>query len=419
MAALALLGGLLGAVELVVRSLRESQLRSLAARGERGARAARLAAAPERHLPALQVGSVLAGFLAAAYSAVSLSGHLERALLRAGLDRGPAAALAVIGVTLATAYVVVLLELTLRRVAGARPEAVAYALGPAASRLALAGRPLAALVLRPAALLARLLAGDRPEEDGIGEEQIRDLVAGAEAIGGEERRLIGEVLGAGARRLHEVMVPRTEVEFLDAALPVLRAVRLVSDKPHSRYPVVRGSTDDVVGFVHVRDLFGPAAGSGARLDELARPVLRLPGSKQLLPTLSEMRRAGHHLAIVVDEYGGTDGIVTLEDLVEELVGDIRDEYDVETGEAGDGPAQVDGLLNRDDFAERTGIELPEGPYETAGGYVMTALGRIPRIGDSVEAGGHRLLVREMDGRRVSRIEVRPAEQPVRFASISG
>nr|WP_269204721.1 hemolysin family protein [Motilibacter deserti] len=412
MIALVLLGGLLAAAEPALTSLRESQLRAMSARGRRGARVAALAEAPERFQPALQVGSVLAGFFAAAYAAVTLGDELERGLTALDAAEQPAQALAVVGVTLATAYLVVLVQLTLRRVAAARPEAVAYALGPSTARLATAARPLTWLVMRPADLLVRAVGAGRGAEEEIGEEQILDLVAGAEAIGGEERRLIGEVLGAGSRQLHEVMVPRTEVEFLDGSLTVFRAVRLVSDKPHSRYPVVRGSADDVVGFVHVRDLFDPATSSNARLEELARPVLLLPGTKQVLPTLSEMRRAGQHLAIVVDEYGGTDGIVTLEDLVEELVGDIRDEYDVDAGEARqDGPAEVDGLLNLDDFAERTGLELPEGPYETAAGFVMTTLGRIPAVGDAVEVASHRLTVREMDGRRVARIEVRPGASP--------
>jgi putative hemolysin len=134
----------------------------------------------------------------------------------------------------------------------------------------------------------------------------------------------------------------------------------------------------------------------------------LPATKQVLPAMSEMRRNGEHLAVVVDEYGGTAGIVTLEDLIEELVGEIHDEYDdlnsnARTLQGGD--LEVDGLLNLDDFAEATGHELPDGPYETVGGLVMSTLGRLARTGDAVEAGGLRLKVTEMDGRRVARVRV--------------
>jgi len=212
------------------------------------------------------------------------------------------------------------------------------------------------------------------------------------------------------------MVPRTEVEFLDAGWSVARAVRTAHALPHSRYPVVRGSHDEVVGFVHVRDLYSPtgAARRGAKVGDLAREVMMLPATKRVLPSMSEMRRTGHHLAVVVDEYGGTAGIVTLEDLIEELIGEIRDEYDVVVDEARllrGGDMEVDGLLNLDDFAEATGHELPDGPYETVAGCLMSRLGRLPRGGDAVEVDSVRLKVTKMDGRRVSRVRVTVLDAP--------
>jgi len=145
-----------------------------------------------------------------------------------------------------------------------------------------------------------------------------------------------------------------------------------------------------------------------RVGELVRDIARLPGSKHVIPALSDMRATGSHMALVVDEYGGTAGIVTLEDLVEELIGDIRDEYDTDESE-GVIPVGieviVDGLLNLDDFAEQTYLELPEGPYETAAGFIAAQLGRIPEVGDEISAAGGTLTVTEMDGRRVSRIRV--------------
>jgi putative hemolysin len=179
--------------------------------------------------------------------------------------------------------------------------------------------------------------------------------------------------------------------------------------------VVRGSADDVSGFLHVRDLYDPElSGQSVRVGELARPVLMLPGTNRVLTSLQQMRREGQHLAIVVDEYGGTAGIVTLEDLVEELVGEIRDEYDIdqpETMRLGE-TVEVDGLLNIEDFLEETGVELPEGPYETAAGFVVSALGRFPELGDIVAVNGHRLEVTKVDGRRAERIRVTPGPPPV-------
>jgi putative hemolysin len=152
----------------------------------------------------------------------------------------------------------------------------------------------------------------------------------------------------------------------------------------------------------------------ALVDEVIRPVKFLPISKTVLAALSEMRRDRAHLAIVADEYGGTAGIVTLEDLVEELIGDIRDEYDTGLAAATKlprGEVDVDGLLNLDEFAEQTSIELPEGPYETVAGYVLAALGEVPSPGDSVKVPGYTITVTEMDGRRIARLRVTPTPRP--------
>jgi putative hemolysin len=144
---------------------------------------------------------------------------------------------------------------------------------------------------------------------------------------------------------------------------------------------------------------------------MAREVKRLPGTKRVLSALSEMRREGHHMAIVVDEYGGTDGIVTLEDLIEEVIGEIRDEYDAAVPGAGR-PDELDGLCNLDEVRERTGLVLPDGPYETLAGFVMAGLGTLPAVGAQVEVDGWQLTVTELDGRRAARVRVVPPEEPV-------
>ena len=203
-------------------------------------------------------------------------------------------------------------------------------------------------------------------------------------------------------------------------LTVQQALKLVASGPHSRYPVVRGSHDDVVGFVHIRDLVTTRAEVDprtVRIGDLVRPVMMLPDGKNVLAALSEMRRERQHLAIVVDEYGGTAGIVTLEDLVEEVVGDIRDEYDLDGGgpdRLRGGDVVVDGLLNLTILQSRQGVVLPEGPYETVAGFLMAELGHLPELGESVQVGDHRLAVAELDGRRVARVRVSapPAENGV-------
>jgi putative hemolysin len=220
------------------------------------------------------------------------------------------------------------------------------------------------------------------------------------------------VFAAGERSVSEVMLPRTEVTFMEASLSVNRATKLASEAPHSRYPVIGRGQDDILGFVHVRDLVLSQARNdrGRTVGDLAREIKLLPGSKNVLAALSEMRREHHHFAIVLDEYGGTDGIVTLEDLIEEVIGDIRDEYDdavVGARRMADGVVEVDGTVNLDELAELTELELPQGPYETVGGFVMAGLGRLPLMGDEVEVEGYRLLVTAVEGRRAARVRVTP------------
>jgi putative hemolysin len=259
-------------------------------------------------------------------------------------------------------------------------------------------------------LLVRLFGIDpNAAKEQMSGEELRDLVAAHEDLSVEEREMIDDIFAAGERELREVMMPRTEVSFLDASLSVSKAIRLIADQPHSRYPVIRGSADEVVGFVHIRDLLDPDLDDPSILvGRLAREVLTFPASKEVISTLTEMRRMRAHLAMVQDEYGGTAGLVTMEDLVEELIGDIKDEYDVESPahELGAlGEISVDGLLNRDDFEDRTSIVLPEGPFETIAGFIISRLGQLPQIGDKVEIDNHELIVTELDGRRVSRVRV--------------
>lgn len=403
------IGGLFAATEIALVSLREGQIRHLSSRGRRGARIARLAEDPSRFLAAVQIGVTVAGFFSAAFGAATLAGGLVPVLEGWGLETGTAETLAVVLVTLVVAYLsLVLGELAPKRLALQRAETVASVLGPPLDVLATLLRPVIWLLRVSSDVVVRLLGGDPSvSRDHISSDELREMVSGHDDLSEEERRIVGDVFSAGERQVKEVMVPRTEVDFFDADLPVRTAVHHAAHAPHSRYPVIDSSPDDVVGFVHVRDLLDPDhAGRTVRVGRLARPVLYLPDTKPVLPALSEMRRAGSHLAVVVDEYGGTDGIVTMEDLVEELIGDIRDEYDEPEGEWDPGSGgDVDGLLNLDEFAERTGVVLPEGPYETVAGFVVSRLGRLPSLGASVDTDTHRLEVRQLDGRRIARVRV--------------
>jgi len=411
--ALILIESVFVATEIALISLRDSQVRGLATKGRRGAAVAHLTSDPNRFLAGVQIGVTLTALLSSAYGAVTLSASAASGLRDAGMHTRAAGILGFLLVTLSISYVTLVLgELVPKRLALQNAERAAQLAAPTLDRFASLMRPVIWWLSLSTNVVVRLLGGD-PDATraSISEEELRGLVATHQSLGGDERRLIDEVFTAGDRRLREVLVPRTEVEFLDATLTVAQALRSVASGPHSRYPVMRGSADDVVGFVHIRDLVTARAEIDPRtirVGDLARPIKMLPDGKNVLAALSEMRRERQHLAIVVDEYGGTAGIVTLEDLVEEVVGDIRDEYDLEGGgphRLGGGDVVVDGLLNTDDFAEQAGVTLPEGPYETVAGFLMAELGHLPQLGETVEVDGHRLAVSELDGRRVARVRV--------------
>jgi putative hemolysin len=410
---LILFGGVFVAGEISLISLRESQVKGLADRGRRGERLLALTANPNRFLAAVQIGVTAAGFLSAAFGEARLSSHLAPQLEKLGLSAGVADVVSLIVITLVISYVAITVgELVPKRLGLQRAEGTALLLAPVVDRFARIARPVIWLLSRTTDVLVRLVGGDpSASRDAISEEELRGLVAAHESLTKDERKLIDEVFAAGERQLREVMIPRTEVEFLEASMTVARASKTTSTAPHSRYPVTRANQDDVVGFVHVRDLLvPPTKARSLKVGDVTRDVKLLPDTKKVLPALSEMRREGHHLAIVMDEYGGTAGIVTLEDLIEEVIGDIRDEYDTPDTAAlrfNGGDLEADGLLNLDEVQEQTGVSLPEGPYETLAGYVMAALGHVPKRGEAVEVDGHRLEVTELDGRRVARVRVIP------------
>ncbi len=407
---LILLGALFVAAEIALISLRESQVKQMALQGRRGARVAKLHTNPNRLLAAVQVGVTLSGFLSAALGAEKLGQYLIPWLEDRGLKSTTANTTSLIALTLVIAYIsLVLGELAPKKLALFRSEPIAIWSAPFIDFIAILFRPIIWLLSKSTDIVVRLFGIDPKEERSqMSEEELLDLVAGHAALTDEERDIVEEVFNASERQVHEVMVPRTEVDFIDGSLTIAKAIALAAEKSHSRYPVVRGSSDEVIGFIHVRDLIDPSlVNSQAKIQELSRNIMYLPGTKGILPALTEMRAQRQHLAIVLDEYGGTDGIVTLEDLVETLIGDIRDEYDGDEQELSiesrTGDFEVDGLISLEDLSSQSGIEIPEGPYETLSGFVMHFLGRIPHDGDLINLNGLRIAVLSMEGKRVGRI----------------
>ncbi len=405
------IGGFFSAAELALVSLRESQVSRLAENSKRGRTLAGLTRDPNRFLAAGQVGVTLAGFISAGFGAATIAPELAVPMQNVGLSDAAANTIAFITTTVVIAYIsLVFGELVPKRIALQRVEQVALFVAGPIEFTAKVTRPFIAALSASTNVVVRLFGIDpKAAKEQMSGEELRDLVAAHEDLSVEEREMIDDIFAAGERELREVMMPRTEVSFLDASLSVSKAIRVISDQPHSRYPVIRGSADEVVGFVHIRDLLDPdLEDPSVHVGKLSREVLSFPGSKEVLSTLNEMRRLRAHLAMVQDEYGGTAGLVTMEDLVEELIGDIKDEYDEDApahGPSALGEITVDGLLNRDDFEDQTSIELPEGPFETIAGFIISQLGQLPQLGDRVTLGNHEFEVTELDARRVSRVRV--------------
>jgi putative hemolysin len=412
-----LIGGFFAAAEMSLVSLRSAQVERLARTGgKRGVLLAKLESNPNQFLAAVQLGVTLAAVISAAFGASTiapkLAPHLSPPLSKAWAD-----SVAFIGVTIITAYFsLVLGELVPKRLAMQRAERIAMIVVRPVDWLSRIMLPFIWLLSVSTNGLVRLLGGDpTAAKEDISSEELRGLVATHDELTDEVRAVIDDVFDVGDRTLREVMIPRTEVEFLDSQMAVSSAARFAARMHHSRYPVFKSTADNVLGYVHVRDILAAQlVRPTARLADIVRPMPTLPGSVIVLSALEQLRRDGAHIAVVADEYGGTAGIVTLEDLVEELVGGLADDPSPRATDTTSGPAgafSVDGLLNLEDFADDVGVELPDGPYDTVAGYIVSRLGRLPVVGDCVEVANLTLEVTELDGRRASRIRVLPTVAP--------
>ncbi|XAS63848.1 hemolysin family protein [Pseudarthrobacter sp. So.54] len=409
-----LLGGVFAGTEMALVSLRESQVRQIEKGGKGGARTAALARSPNRFLSAVQIGVTLSGFFSAAYGASTIAPDIEPLLERLGLGVA-AEPVSFIGMTLLVAYLsLVLGELVPKRLAMQSAVGFTKVLAPPLIIFSQVMRPVIWMLSASTDALVKLLGGDpHASQDSVSSEELWDMIAESDMLEEDSRSILTDVFGAADRSLQEVMRPRPEVIFISGDVSIATARSMVRDGPFSRYPVIGRTADDVLGYIHIRDLMpqGEEHHEGT-VKEIVREILPLPGTNRVLPSLARMRREGHHIALVVDEYGGTDGIVTLEDLVEELVGEIYDEYDTGADHEDrvsvvNGSTDVDGGLILQEFESATGIVLPEGHYETVAGFVMDRLGRLPHTGDRVEVPGHLLTVVAMDGLRTTRVRVTP------------
>jgi putative hemolysin len=419
---LILANGFFAASEIAVVSARKGRLEQQAEQGSGGAAAAlKLADDPSRFLSTVQVGITVFGTFAAVFGGSGVSDQLQVSLEQVPALAPYAAAVAPVIVALAISYLSLILgELVPKRLALQNAEAVAAFVAPFMRQLARVARPVVWFLTASTELVLRLLGRRNVAEQPVTEDDIMALVREGAAEGTvehAEQDLIRNVFTFTDRAVRSVMTPRTQIVAVDIETPASEVLHTIIDSGHSRFPVYEDSLDHIIGFLYVKDLL-PAWGEPASLDlrALLRPPLHVLESQRATAVFQLMKQRRSAMALVLDEYGQVAGVVTLEDLLEELVGDISDEYD-EADEAlvrlEDGSYLVDGLMPFGDAQER--LELPaaaevmlrEQGFETLAGFLLALLGRIPAAGDTVEWEGWHFQVMDMDGRRIDKIQVRP------------
>jgi magnesium and cobalt exporter, CNNM family len=421
---LTLLEAVFVASEIALVAVRRTRLQQLADEGSRSARRVQhLVAQPGRFLAVIQIGVTFIGFLASAFAAVTLTEQLTSLLDQLPALHGYAAALALLVVTLLLSiYTIVFGELVPKSLALAHTERFALALSAVIELLLRPLGPLVWLLTHLTDAVTRVLGVQGvPAPAVISSEELRLLVerGGEQGIlEAEEEQMISAVMELGESRVHQVMVPRIDIVAVPTDTDLAGAVDVILKEGHSRIPVYLGSVDEIVGILYAKDLL-PYLKSGTPpgdLRSILREPLFVPESMSIDDLLHELQRRKVHLAIVLDEYGGTAGLVTIEDLLEEIVGEIQDEYDVEEPmvvRISDDQARIDGRADVDDLVELFDLRLDqedEEEYDTVGGLIYHYIGGVPKVGDQVKLDGLTLTVESTDGRRVGKVMA--VRQPV-------
>jgi CBS domain containing-hemolysin-like protein len=408
------------AAEYGLVTVRRTRMQELEAQGNRGARRVlRLLEQPPRFISAIQLGVTLSSLALGAIGEPVVSKLLERPLdlLPESWHTSVATTISVIlAFTILSYFHVVMGEIVPKSFTLQHPERVAlFAAGPISSFYVIF-RPFIWVLVRSSAAVLRWFGVSASSGVTLvhSEEELKMLVTASRQKGvleEEEQEMLHKVFEFADKDAADVMVPRPDVVALPADMPVPDLLSLVLRHPYTRYPVFDGDLDDVLGILHVRDLFTAINDRGIeRLDvrALLREPIVVPETKSLDELLAEFRRTSNHMAVVVDEYGSTAGLATLEDLIEEIVGEIGDEFDLPDAgvlRIGRGRVRIGGSFPIEEFNERFGLELPDDDYHTVGGFVFGEIGRAPRVGDTVGFDGARFEVSRIDGPRITEVDI--------------
>jgi CBS domain containing-hemolysin-like protein len=409
LAGLIVLNAFFVAAEYGLVTSRRTRILELEHEGNKRARAVRrITSDPPRFIAAMQLGVTISSLAIGALGEQVLALHFDSVM---------ASFLAVALALLIVTYLhVVIGELVPKGIALGHPERTALAVSPVVRAFFVVFRPLIWLLQESTTVLLRALGLEPPgaEHEAHSEAELRMLLSSSADQGEiehEEQEMLYKVFDFADKEVADVMVSRPEVVAISIALPAEEALKAVLDSPYTRYPIYRDSLDDIVGVLHIRDLIEALHDRGivsVDLETLVRPAYMVPETKDLVALLTEFRRTNQHMAIVIDEYGSMEGIVTLEDLLEEIVGEIEDEFDLpdETVERIDqDTVRIDGTFPIDDFNEQFDCELPDEDYHTIAGFVFGELGRTAEPGDEVRHDGLLFKVDSVEGQRIDRLLV--------------
>ena len=412
--------GLFSGAEIAIVSARRHRLQQLAEKGKRSARVVlRLADSPNEFLSTVQIGITLIGILSGAVGGATVARQLAPLLEQVPLLEPYSDGLSfVLVVAVITFLSVVIGELVPKRLALANPEQLACTMAPSMRWLSRVSAPVVHLLSQSTDVLLRLIGVPTSNEPDITEDEIKAMIRqGADSGVFEEveHDMVQRVLRLGDRTIKTLMTPRTDICWLDVEEPLEDSLQEVLDSTHSRFPVGKGSLDDCLGVVRVRNLLSAKiSGQPINLEELMQPPLFVAESTRALSVLEQFKRSGIHIALVTDEFGGVEGLVTLNDLMEGIVGDlpsVDDEEEPLVVTREDGSWLVDAGLDLDAFTELIDHDIfgidQEGRYHTLAGFVMHVLERIPREADHFEWQGYRFEVIDMDGKRVDKLLVTP------------
>lgn len=415
---LILTNGFFVAAEIAFVSVRRTRLDELAETGDRGAKRAQvLMRDPGRFLAVIQVAITFLGALASAVAAVSIVTVVSEPLREIAFLADYADTIALLFVTSIVAVVsIVLGELIPKGFALANPDRIALAVSGPITIFAKIVSPLVAVLVALTKLISKPFGIDPTRTPELSAAEIRLIVEQGSQQGvleAEEEQMISAVMSLSDSKLHEVMVPRIDIAAIDQEATFDDAVTLVLTEGHSRTPLYKESVDHIVGILYAKDLLRIIAAGGPRprLRDIMRPALFVPESQAVDDLLNELQRRRVHMAIVLDEYGGTAGLVTIEDLLEEIVGEIQDEFDEEEPMkviVREGEAILDGRADIDEMGELVDppLELEDDEeYDTVGGFVYHRIGRVPVVGDTVAVDPFKITVVKVTGRRVGKVRV--------------